>query len=373
MGSKRYIGARGMVVSRKKDSEQAESTGAGAAAGSEKLLCYVSDELPGIRRKRWGRGFSYFDSEGNRIKNPSVLKRVRGLVIPPAWVDVWICANPQGHIQATGRDQKKRKQYIYHPRWEKIRNQTKFDRLYEFGMALPGIRDAVDADMKKRTLNRERVLAVVVALLDEAKLRIGNPEYRRRNNSYGLTTLRNRHVDVSATKIRIAFKGKRGKTLEKEISNRRLARQIGKCQDLPGQELFQYIDDEERRQPIRSEDVNAYIREISGSDFTAKTFRTWWGTVLMSEELHKVSISEEKTGRGKPTTKPLKQVAEALGNTTTICRKYYIHPVVFEAFEAGILERVFKDAKKKAKETEAPLSRAELAVLDLLRSADASA
>lgn len=371
MGSKGYIGVRGMVVSKKKNSEQAESTGAESAAVPEKLLCYVTDELPGIRRKRWGRGFSYFDPEGNRIQDTSVLKRVRGLVIPPAWEDVWICANPQGHIQATGRDRKHRKQYIYHPRWGEVQNQTKFDRLYEFGRALSGIRDSVDSDMKKHDMSRERVLAVVVALLDEAKFRIGNPEYRRQNNSYGLTTLRNRHVDVSATKIRIEFKGKRGKTLVKEVSNRRLARQIGKCQDLPGQELFQFIDDQGQRQPIRSEDVNEYIREISGSDFTAKTFRTWWGTVLMAEELYKVSILEEKTGRGKPTTKPLKRVAKALGNTTTICRKYYIHPLVFEAFEAGWLERVFEDAEQEAEETDAPLSRAELAVLDLLRSADA--
>lgn len=341
----------------------------GDKTASRADLCYVTDDIPGLRRKRWGRGFTYFDAEGNRIQDEEIRERLQNLVIPPAWEEVWICPRPNGHLQATGRDEKGRKQYIYHPRWEEVRNRTKFEGLTDFGKALPRMREQVDAHMRKHTLSREKVLAVVVALLDETRLRVGNPEYQRQNRSYGLTTLRNRHVDVSGTTIHIEFRGKRGKQHRIDLRNRRLARQLKQCQELPGQELFQYLDDEGRRHPVHSDDLNAYLREISGEDFTAKDFRTWGGTVLMAEELH--SVKENEAERNLPVrrqiTGAVKRVAEALRNTPAICRKYYIHPKVMDAFEEGILDDAFRHAARQRGKITETLDEAERAVLWLLR------
>lgn len=333
---------------------------------SEKeALVYATDESEGIRRKRWGRGFSYFQGEGKRVRRKETLERIKGLAIPPAWTEVWISPDAAGHVQATGRDAKGRKQYIYHPLWNKIRTRRKFDRLISFGRALPKIRRQVDMDLRKRNLSWTKVTSIVVALLDKAKIRVGNSEYLRENRSFGLTTLRNRHVDVLGSTVHIEFKGKSGKIRSVDIENRRLARQVKRCQELPGQELFQYLDDEGTRRPIRSEDVNEYLREIASDDFTAKDFRTWWGTVLMAEELHE---SRRSAGEGNPKKNILaavRAVAKELGNTLAICRKYYIHPAVIEGFETGLLFSAFKEVSER-KGGEEELGIAERAVLELL-------
>lgn len=346
--------------------KQGRTSDAATCRRREGDLCYVTDEMAGFRRKRWGRGFSYFDPEGRRIGDKKTLKRIKGLVIPPAWRDVWICTHRKGHIQATGRDAKGRKQYIYHPRWEEVRNRNKFDRLLDFGRYLPRIRRQVDADLRKRNLSWRKVVALVAALLDTAKIRVGNPEYRRGNRSYGLTTLRERHVAVSGSTIHIEFKGKRGKQQQVEVTDRRLARQVSRCQELPGQGLFQYIDGEGKRQPIRSDDVNTYLREVTGEDFTAKDFRTWWGTVLMAEELAALSETEPELPREKAVIEAVNRVAGTLGNTRAVCRKYYIHPGIIEAFEKGELEAAFEAAVPERGEETELLGSGERAVMQLL-------
>ncbi len=300
------------------------------AAGAAQLR-YVSDGKPGLRRVRHGAGFRYLGTDGTSIHDLITLRRIRNLAIPPAWTDVWICPIPHGHIQAVGRDARRRKQYRYHPRWREVRDQTKYARLIDFGKALPRIRERVEHDLAVRDLPREKVLAAVVRLLETTLIRVGNEEYARRNHSYGLTTLRSQHVTVKGTRLRFEFRGKGGKHHAVGITDRRLARVVRRCQELPGHELFQYLDDEGNRQSIDSADVNAYLRDIGGDDFTAKDFRTWGGTVLAAFALLAREASAEGGDPKRQLSEAIGEVARRLGNTVTICRKCYIHPDVIAA------------------------------------------
>jgi DNA topoisomerase-1 len=303
------------------------------AAAKAARLRYVSDASPGITRKRSGERFRYIAANGSAVRDAATLDRIRALAIPPAWTDVWICPVSNGHIQATGRDARGRKQYRYHDRWRAARDETKFGRLAAFGRALPRIRARLDSDLRRPGLPREKALAAVVRLLDTSHIRIGNEEYVRANRHYGLTTLRNRHADVSGARIRFRFTGKSGQKHTVELRDRRLARIVRKCQDLPGQELFEYLDDGEAH-PIRSDDVNAYLREISGEDFTAKDFRTWAGSVLAAEAL--AALGPADTAQAKRNVvEVVDTVAGHLGNTRAVCRKGYIHPRVLDGYLTG--------------------------------------
>jgi DNA topoisomerase-1 len=328
-------------------------------------LRYVCDEGPAIRRRRAGKGFVYLDAKGRRIATPDTLKRIRSLVIPPAWSDVWICAAADGHIQATGRDAKGRKQYKYHAEFREAREQSKYEHLFEFAAALPTVRAKVAEHMGLRGLPREKVLATVVHLLETTLIRVGNDEYARNNQSYGLTTLKNRHVDVDGAEVRFHFTGKSGKQWSLAMRDRRVARIIRACQELPGQDLLQYFDEEKELRAVSSGDVNAYLREIAGGEVTAKDFRTWAGTVLMARFLGSSGQFESGTQAKRAMSAAVKQVAAALGNTPAVCRKSYIHPAVASAFLGGLV-------LKTAQIAEAPecsgLTAEEVAVLSLLRA-----
>ena len=330
-------------------------------------LYYIDEDEPGFQRKRWGRGFTYLYPNGERVEDEALRARFESLVIPPAWTDVWISVYPEGHIQATGRDDKGRKQYIYHPLWEQIRNQAKFNRMVAFGESLPAIREQVDEDLARRKLSREKVVAIVVRLLEETLIRIGNREYARRNSSFGLTTLQAEHLDISGSKLHFTFRGKSGKDQDVELRDRRMARLIRRCQELPGQELFQYIDDEGIHQSIRSTDVNEYLRNTTGLDFSAKDFRTWGGTVLAAVELYEAGPGNTKTETNRKVVAAVKAVAEALGNTPAICRKYYIHPSILSAYEDNSLFPVMGRSLLEIEVTPTGLSPQEAAVLEILR------
>lgn len=295
-------------------------------------LRYVTDERPGSRRERCGRGFRYRSSQGRIIRDRHTLKRIHSLVIPPAWTDVWICPLDQGHLQVTGRDERGRKQHLYHPRWRETRDQTKYDRLIEFARALPGIRRQLRRDLAREGLCREKVLATVVRLLEVSLIRVGNDEYARDNKSYGLTTMKNRHAIVRGAKIKFQFRGKSGKDHVVEVEDRRVARIVRACQDLPGQELFQYVDDADQKHDVGSGDVNDYLREITGQDFTAKEFRTWAATVSVAAELQQLGPAELDTEARKNVVAAVKVTAHRLGNTPAVCRKSYIHPAIIEAY-----------------------------------------
>src|SRR5881396_2020055 len=272
--------------------QETPANGSVEAAAAARLR-YVSDARPGIQRIRVGRGFKYSSADGTEVTDPQALQRIRSIAIPPAWMDVWICPTATGHIQAVGRDARGRKQYRYHSRWREVRDQTKYARLIEFGRALPRIRKRVEQDLGRAGLPREKVLAAVLRLLETTLIRVGNEEYARHNHSYGLTTLRSQHVTIDGTRLRFEFRGKGGKRHAVALTDRRLARVVRRCQELPGHELFQYLDDEGNRQSIDSADVNAYLREIGGDDFTAKDFRTWGGTVLAAFALAAEAASGE--------------------------------------------------------------------------------
>ena len=326
-----------------------------AAGAAEKLpppaaaraagLRYVSDEGPGIHRKRAGKGFTFIDEEGRPVRDPETLTRLRHLAIPPAWTDVWICPFRDGHVQATGRDGRRRKQYLYHARWREVRDETKYHRMMAFAEALPRIRETVDEHLGRSGLPREKVLAAVVHLLDCTYIRVGNEEYARTNRSFGLTTLQCRHVNVNGSKIQFRFRGKSGKAHLVELHDRRTARLIRRCQELPGQELFQYVEDGEGRS-VRSNDVNDYLREVSGQDFTAKDFRTWGGTVLAFLELHRMGACESRAQVKRNVSNAIKQVAERLGNTPAICRKCYVHPCVIQAYSEASPELLDYDPSR---------------------------
>jgi DNA topoisomerase-1 len=334
-------------------------------------LRYVSDDAPGIRRKKKGKGFTYVDPDGKTVRDAKTLERIRALAIPPAWTDVWICARPNGHLQATGRDARGRKQYRYHAEWRTVRDETKFGKMTVFGEALPQIRARVDEDLSRRGLPREKVLAAVVKLLETTLIRVGNREYMRQNNSFGLTTLRDGHVDIQGSRLHFEFRGKSGKEHSVEIQDRRLARVVKQCRDLPGQTLFQYLDEEGVRQKISSEDVNAYLREITGQDFTAKDFRTWGGTVLALSALLEVGLCESEKEANRAVVQAVKQVSAELGNRPAICRKYYVHPVVIDTFVAGKLVDVLTGAVEEAgtEDESSGLRKLEAQVLHLLKGA----
>ena len=328
-------------------------------------LRYVRDDRPGIRREMGPLGFRYRGPNGKVIRAASTLKRIRALVIPPAWADVWICTDPRGHLQATGRDARGRKQYRYHPRWRESRDETKFYRLQAFATALPAIRARTAADLAKPGLGRARVLASVVRLLERTLIRVGNDEYARDNGSFGLTTLRDGHVDVKGATIRFQFRGKSGKRHEVGLEDRRLARIVRACRDLPGQELFQYLDDAGRRRDVTSTDVNAYLKEISGENFTAKDFRTWSATVLACTSLGGFKPASSRAQAKKNIVTAIEAVAGVLGNTRSVCRKAYIDPGVLDAYESGALARVWsKPAKGKSR---GGLRADEVMTLNLLR------
>ena len=322
---------------RETNTRKGKAIEAGVAADSSEAaeeagLQYVNDDRPGYRRRAKGKDFEYLDTEGKIIRDEQRLLRIKRLAIPPAWTEVWICPSPNGHIQATGRDARGRKQYRYHERWREVRDENKFDRLAVFARALPKIRRRVAQDLRLPGLSRRKVLATIVQLLERTFIRIGNDEYARENKSFGLTTLKNRHVKVRGAQMRFRFRGKSGIQQEVDITDRRLAKVVGECQDLPGQDLFQYLDVDGEVQNVTSEDVNEYLRQIAGEDFTAKDFRTWGGTVLAAIALSKQEEFETKKQAKSNIKTAICAVAELLGNTPAVCRKCYIHPMIVEAY-----------------------------------------
>jgi DNA topoisomerase-1 len=301
-------------------------------------LRYVSDTAPGFSRRRAGLGFVFLGLDGKPIRDEDQLRRIKALMIPPAWTDVWICPRADGHLQATGRDSKNRKQYRYHPRWREVRDETKYSRLVSFGESLPVIRKRVNDDIGLPGLPRDRVLGTVVQLLEKALIRVGNEQYVRSNGSFGLTTLRNRHVSVEGSTLRFEFKGKSGKKHRMGITDRRLAKIVKRCQDLPGHELFQYEDESGEYQSVDSSDVNRYLREVSGTDFSAKDFRTWAGTVRAAIALKELGPARSERQAKRQIAAAVCVTAEELGNTPAVCRKCYIHPAVIEAYLDGGLD-----------------------------------
>jgi len=308
-------------------------------------LRYVCpDRVPGIRRIGRHNRFRYVDSMGATVSNPAELQRIRSLVIPPAWTDVWICPDPRGHLQATGRDARGRKQYRYHPRWRDVRDEVKYGRLASFADALCKIQERTEADLERSGLPREKVLATVVQLLQKTLIRVGNDEYAKQNGSIGLTTMRDRHAKVNGSTVRFEFRGKSGIQHAVDLEDRRLARIVKACRDLPGYELFQYIDDRGEHQAIDSADVNAYVRDICGEDFTAKDFRTWAGTVIAARELARLPKSRSRAEAKRHIVRAVEAVAKRLGNTKAVCRKSYIHPAIFDAYLGGTAIRADEDA-----------------------------
>jgi DNA topoisomerase I len=322
----------------------ADPVEASKAAG----LRYVTDTVPGISRKRRGKSFRYLNPDGTAVKDPTVLARIKSLAIPPAWTDVWICINANGHLQATGRDARKRKQSRYHPRWREVRDETKYERMKAFGAALPKIRKRVERDLALPGLPREKVLATIVRLLETTFIRVGNEEYARENQSYGLTTMHDKHADIRGSTVHFKFKGKSGKLHNIDVNDRRLARIVKQCRDIPGYELFQYFEEDGSHRSVDASDVNEYLREISGEPFTAKDFRTWAGTVLACSMLREFEEFESQTQAKKNLVAAIKSVAERLGNTPSVCRKCYVHPAVIETYMGGEMIKTFEQEVKRA-------------------------
>jgi DNA topoisomerase-1 len=338
-------------------------------AAEEAGLRYVNDDQPGFSRRRKGEEFEYFDTKRKPIRDEQRLLRIRRLATPPAWSDVWICPSPNGHIQATGRDVRERKQYQYHERWREIRDENKYDRLVDFGKALPKIRRRLKKDLALSGLPRKKVLATIVQLLERSLIRVGNEEYARENKSFGLTTMQDRHVDVKGSKLRFRFRGKSGRQHEVDVTDCRIARIVSKLQDLPGQSLFQYLDDEGNVRDINSQDVNEYLREITGEDFTAKDLRTWAGTVLAAVALGKLGASETKQQAKSNIKHAIGAVAEVLGNTPAVCRQCYIHPAVLEAYLNGNSINGFKsNTEEQLQQRGIDLLSAQAAVLEFLQT-----
>jgi DNA topoisomerase I len=337
-------------------------------------LRYVTDEMPGITRRRCGRAFAYYSPDGQLVRDEETLHRIRALAIPPAYRNVWICPLPNGHLQATGRDDAGRKQYRYHPQWNHRASGVKYGNLVEFARCLPKLRQRIGRDLKRRDLSRRTVVATVVRLLDETLIRIGNDEYAQQNGSFGLTTLRDRHVKATGRTLHFRFNGKSGQPHEIRLESFRLARLVRRCQDLPGQRLFQYDDGEGEPEAIQSHDVNDYLREVTRADVTAKHFRTWGGTVLAAIELARLGRVEGQRQRKKAIVAAVRNVAGRLGNRPATCRKYYIHPAVIAAFEAGELHELMGTSHPPGgSERSVPvagLSAQETAVLQLLERAE---
>jgi DNA topoisomerase-1 len=306
-----------------------------AEAAQEAGLVYTSDDEPGIRRVRRGKGFDYVGPDGKRITDSATLDRIRNLSVPPAWEHVWISTRPRGHLQATGRDSRGRKQHRYHDRWRETRDANKFDRVTGFARVLPRIRRRVARDLRRDGLPREKVVATIVRLLETTFARIGNEEYARQNNSFGLTTLRNRHVDVNGSTVRFLFKGKGGVDVAVGLTDRRVARVIKRCEDLPGQRLFQYLDQDGERRTVTSDDVNQYLRDVAGDEYTAKDFRTWAGTVLAACALREAARFESTTEARRNVIAAIDSVARKLGHTRAVCRRSYVHPAVIDVYMDG--------------------------------------
>jgi DNA topoisomerase-1 len=337
-------------------------------------LRYVDDSRPGIRRRSAKDGFRYLLPDGKPLRDEQTEKRIRALAIPPAWTDVWICPHANGHIQATGRDAKGRKQYRYHAQWRSVRDESKYHRMLAFGRALPRIRQKVDEALALPGLPREKALATVVRLLETTMIRVGNTEYARANKSFGLTTLKNRHVEVNGRAVAFRFRGKSGVMHDIRLQDPRVARIIRRMRDLPGQELFQYLDEEGQTHSIDSSDVNDYLREISGEDYTAKDFRTWAGTMLAARELRAFEACTSETEGKKNIVQAITAVAKRLGNTPAVCRKCYVHPAVLESYLCGALHRAAEELRREeAANDPHALDDEELAVLALLETASAVA
>lgn len=314
-------------------------------------LHYVDDTQPGIRRKLQRGKFSYFDPQGQRIRDPGEIQRINALAVPPAYTDVWICADPCGHLQATGRDARGRKQYRYHPRWREVRDTDKYSRLLEFGMTLPKLRKQLEALLAAPGFSRDKVMATVITLLDATLIRVGNTQYARDNRSYGLTTLRNKHVEIKGSAILFQFRGKSGVEHQITIRDPRLARIIKRCLDLPGQNLFQYLDENGERHSVSSSDVNAYLQMLTGAEFTAKDYRTWAGSTQALAVLRKLHWQPESDAK-KHIVEMVKCVARQLGNTPAVCRKCYIHPALLEGFLLGALADLPRPRVRKGMKAE---------------------
>ena len=319
-------------------------------SAKEAGLRYTTDAKPGIVRKRAGKGFRYVGPDGEPVRNPETLRRIRSLVIPPAWKEVWISTDPRGHLQATGRDARGRKQSRYHPRWRAIRDETKYERMLLFGEALRRIRERVEEHLRLPGLPREKVLATVVRLMDSTLIRVGNQEYAKENKSFGLTTMRGKHVKVTGSRLIFNFRGKSGVLHKVGVQDRRLARIVRQCQELPGHELFEYLDEDAQTRTIDSTDVNEYLRDVSGGEFTAKDFRTWAGTVLASMALREFATFESETQAKKNVVQAIKEVARRLGNTPAVCRKCYLHPGVLECYMAGSLAPAVKKQMEESRD-----------------------
>jgi DNA topoisomerase-1 len=330
-------------------------------------LTYVCDAMEGLHRRRNRGGFRYLDAEGRPVSDAETLARIKSLAIPPAWVDVWICSLPDGHLQATGRDARGRKQYRYHPAWRQIRDQSKYERTLAFAEALPCLRERVELDLRRRGLPREKVLATVVRLLELTLIRVGNEEYRRANNSTGLTTMRDRHVDINGTALHFQFAGKSGKRHSIHIRDRMLTGIVRRCREVRGYPLFQYLDEAGGRHQVTSSDVNAYLRDVMGAEFTAKDFRTWAGTVLTAAELRRLDCFESMAEAKRNLVQAIENVARQLGNTPAVCRKSYVHPHVVDCYLEGGLAAMLEDGNDSFSASEVGLDPEEAAVLSLLR------
>jgi DNA topoisomerase I len=326
-------------------------------------LHYVTDLSPGVTRRRAGRGFVFLDPDGKLVRDQRVLDRIRSLVIPPAWTHVWICASAKGHLQAVGRDARGRKQYLYHPEYRRIRDETKYHRMVSFGKALPQIRSRVARDLRRRGLPKAKVLAAVVRLLEDTRIRIGNEEYAKTNHSFGLTTMRARHLHIDSKTLRFHFRGKSGQEHQIEVEDHQIAGIVKLCHDLPGYELFQYVNGDGEPTRIGSEDVNEYLRETTQQDFTAKDFRTWTGSALAVLVLEEIGPAERKTAVKKNIAAAIKSVSQKLGNRPPACRKYYVHPAVLEAYQEGNLLQALARARSGEQDSLCP---EELALMNLL-------
>lgn len=339
--------------------------GSAAAAG----LRYVTDAIPGIRRHRHGRGFTYIGPDGAVIKSREALHRLRSLVIPPAWTDVWICPHEDGHLQVTARDGRGRKQYRYHPHFRQHRDGTKFERMFELSDVLWKIRERVESDIAKEGLDRDKIMATVVWLLETTLIRIGSDEYRKSNKSFGLTTLRRRHVAVVGSEMRFEFRGKSGIQHAVSVTDKRIAHIIQRCQALRGEELFKYLDDEGKRQEVDAEDVNKYLQEVTGREVTAKDFRTWAGTMLVAEALRTMGPAKTKREAEKNIVSAVDVTAKRLGNTRSVCRKYYIHPVLIEAYLEGSVLPPLPERHWSKRKTKGPMLRQhEMDVLGFIKA-----
>lgn len=351
--------------------DRLDKTEAAKEAARAAHLRYVSDQKPGIGREKDGDHFRYIAANGSPITDGATLERIRKLVLPPAYTEVWICPLPNGHLQATGKDARGRKQYRYHERWRSVRDENKYDRMLAFGEALPKIRAQVQDDLKRSSLPREKALAAVVHLLETSRIRVGNDEYARTNQSYGLTTMHNKHADVTGQTVHFRFKGKSGKVHDIDVRDARIARIVKKCQDLPGQELFGYVDGASgETKDIASDDVNQYLHEIAGQEFTAKDFRTWSGTVLCALSLLAMDECDTATTAKKNIVEAIKEVSAQLGNTPAVCRKSYIHPAILDCYSNGTLAEGVKlpeDVQEMIAPDAPQLSPQEQAVLAFLR------